>query len=301
MNDKVKVIKMNGSSVQADLICLLENLLTGRRFVFYTLNEVMGIEPNSTIKVYVSKVSQNNPVLDNPISDAEWGELKGIMGEILKGVKNPNLKYLTVDNPSISCISDKAIAMPISYDYINKHKSLYLESINGNSTTIEPASIINEPIVESVEPVVDSSVASEPIIETSTTNESGVLEPIIPSVGTINNSVDTNLRINDNTQLNQQALKLEPINITDIEHHYAQMFENLNRLKEQEIEAAKRYNATLELNQMHNEQHASYIASEQNEPASSIEPESVTPVILEPESEASSSSLETNWFDLPQN
>ena len=77
---------------------------------------------------------------------------------------------------------------------------------------------------------------------------------------------------------------------------------------EEELEAAKRYNATIELSAMHNEQHANYIANEQNKEIDTvtpietpIEPEAVTPVIPEPTVApiTSPTDIETNWFDMP--
>jgi len=337
MTEKINIIKMNGTNIQAELICFLENTLTKRQFVFYTLNEIMGAQPNSTVKVYVSKISQNDPNLDNPISDAEWSELKGIMGEVLKGIENPNLKYLKVE-PSIglSCVSDKAIAMPTSYEYVSKHKSVYFNAIlnpvveeplveevveevpvenilptdyvENDGVVIEPEVVISEPSVLSEQDVINEpeaefeqvSVVSEPSLRSiqEPVVETAVQEDVVAPETT---DVKESFTSENEVIIPNNYVNMEYININEIVEKYDAMFDNLNKLKEQELEAAKRYNATLELSAMHNEQHASYVASEQEKEVTSAttinEPSPIEPVSIEV---PNSVNLETNWFDLPQ-
>lgn len=336
MTEKINIIKMNGTNIQAELICLLENTLTRRQFVFYTLNEVMGAQPNSTVKIYVSKVSQNDPSLDNPISDAEWAELKGIMGEVLKGVDNPNLKYIKAEPTlGLACVSDKAIAMPTSYEYVSKHKNVYLNAIL-NPVIEEPAKeevveeipvqdIVSSEMVVQEEPIMEGpAVMNEPIYEAASvaipeepnSYENTIMEPVIEPViepvmeqevseAVVENGPAYEAPAMENETPVSNYANMEFINIEEIEQKYNDMFESLNKLKEQELEAAKRYNATLELSAMHNEQHASYVASEQEKEVplnqTNNEPMPVEPVPIEFPSEAANVNLETNWFDLPQN
>ena len=78
------------------------------------------------------------------------------------------------------------------------------------------------------------------------------------------------------------------------------MIDDINELKNREIEAAKRYNATLELNAMHNAQHASYVQSEQSVSESTIKPiVEPTPIVATPiEPQVNNVDIETNWFDM---
>ena len=111
------------------------------------------------------------------------------------------------------------------------------------------------------------------------------------------------------------------------------MIANINKLREQELEAAKRYNATIELSAMHKEQHASFVQEQvKTEPIvqtqSVVQPEvtqpivenivppmdspiatpvnpvqepvPVTPVVPDPVA-ATPQNMETNWFDMPNN
>ena len=102
------------------------------------------------------------------------------------------------------------------------------------------------------------------------------------------------------------ASNMMPIDLVEIEKKYEEMIATINRLKEQELEAAKRYNATIELSAMHNEQHANYVASEQSKEtvvnsAPSVEPTPVETVVPEPvQTQVSNpTDIETNWFDMP--
>ena len=75
------------------------------------------------------------------------------------------------------------------------------------------------------------------------------------------------------------AIKLEPIDLSTIEAKYAEMIEEINKLKEKELEAAKRYNATIELSAMHSEQHANYVQNDLKESLAAQEATIVSPEI----------------------
>ncbi len=400
MNEKININKTDGSSIMADLICFIENTTTGKRYIYYTLNEVVGAGTNSTVKIYVSKIKQDNPTLDAPITEEEWGALKGYMGDALKGNSNPSVKYIPMSelvNPT--SVSERAIAMPTSYDYINKQRGIYATSVAGAGTdagtqntpipeatnpapapvqeptplesspspapapTITPTPVEPGPAVPPLEPVAPTPeptpaptvtpVVEAPVsapVEPPITPEAPVapIEPAQPPIGpTAPLKVEEPTPAvppisNDNTETgdssNPSTAVLKPIDINEIEAKYAEMSKNLENLKNLEIEAAKRYNATIELQEMHNEQHASYIENEQAKvtpiagspiveptpapitpaPAPApevgpvptvtpgianpapIEPTPVTPVTPEPVA-AAPADIETNWFDMPAN
>lgn len=332
MNEKINITKENGTNVETDIICFLENN-TGKRYLYYTLNEIVGAGANSTAKIYVSKIKQDNAALDAPITDAEWDKLKGYMSDALKATENPEVKYLPISelvNPV--SVSERAIAMPISYDYINKQRGIYAESMaklaaqtdnvapsNVEAATTEPTvtPVSEEPVVTnepvSVEPTpvvtenpnvfdtVPQEPVSAPVVE-SPVNEEQPVASVTPADEDNNSSQDSGI-----------ASTLKPINLEEIEAKYNQMIETVNQLKAQELEAAKRYNATLELSEMHTEQHANYVQNEQSKEIAAnpvpTEPKAPEATVNETPQSAptmaqapvSNANIETNWFDMPSN
>lgn len=348
MNEKINIIKSDGSSVNADIICCLENN-TGKRYVYYTLNEIVGAGANSTVKIYVSKVTQNDPTLDALITDEEWDKLKGYMSDALKGNANAEIKYVPLTGlDTINSISERAIAMPISYDYINKQRGIYAENVATAVETAQPASTPEsapaptEPVASETPAPTEAVVEPIPIIpETpnvfdtpqqpvaSVVPETPVEAPVVePEPVPVASQSAEESSESDGNESNGSAATLTPINIDEIEKKYSEMIETINKLKEQELEAAKRYNATLELSAMHNEQHANYVQSEQNKEVAATEPvapevtsePTIEPVVPQspeaqptpapveapvstpepaPAAPISDANVETNWFDMP--
>lgn len=333
MNEKINLVKSNGTVVEGDIICLIEDTSNSKRYVYYTLNEIVNAEPSQNIKVYVAKIKQND-MTDVPISEEEWGKLKGFMGEVLKDVDNPNIKYLPESElvePTI--VDEKVIAMPTMYDYISKHRGVYatkvasLESVsapqaseNVNVTPVieqlETAPQVETPATEIVTPIetpvveeAASVTAEVPLTETAPSIEPQIVVPVIsPMVEEAN--------LNDEHRVEEQPAimnevaplvnnqSLEKIDIDLIENKYNEMIASLTELKNKEIEAANRFNATLELNAMHNEQHANYIQGEQEPDIASSpvpEPVPIEPAPIEPAPATTNSdvNIETNWFDMP--
>lgn len=321
MNDKKDLINANGEIVNADIIAFAENTVTNKRYIYYTLNETVGVGPSGTVKIYVSKVKQNDPSLDAPITDEDWDMLKAVMSDSIKGTASENIKYLPLeelkDNTSVS---DRAIAMPTSYDYINKQRGVYAQAVANAMTTI------SEPVVQATEeapvtplsPEIQEPVMSEP---TPVAPQSPVpaVEPVTPIESQI---VQETPPVKEDSTVRP----LEPIDLAEIEARYAKMFEEIDNLKAKELEAAKRYNATLELTNMHSEQHATYVKNDMkeniqtiNEPVvppmptiepatisnpQSVEPTPITPIVPEPTpimATEASANIETNWFDMPSN
>ncbi len=301
MNNKINLTKADGNTIQVDVICVMDNTESGKRYLYYTLNEMVGEGANSTVKIYTSKIKQDNPSLDEPITAMEWEMLKNNMGDALRGNTSPTVKYIPlneINNPA--SVSEMAIAMPVNYEYISKHRGIYAQAV----ATLEPVmetvvnDVIPEPITELEQNVATEEPAPTPIIQEEVVEQITSVEPA---------------PVQEEIQPVQEevVLKSNPINIEEIELKYEQMIESINRLKEQEIEACKRYNATLELNSMHNEQHANYVATEQEKEVvpiqeqsipkmeNVVEPAPITPIIPEPEIQTAPTDLETNWFDMP--
>lgn len=382
MNEKINLTKADGSTVQADLICFLEAVATGRRFIFYTLNEVIGSDNSATVKIYVSKIKQDNPALDGPISQEEWEMMtKRVMKSTIQGTPCDEVRYIPLSelvNPV--SVSDKAIAMPVFHDYINKHRGLYAQSVATSvepavpqseaalqsegpvapdtmtaTTAIEPAPAPQEPMAQ-VQPEAPANIFDAPSASVAPTAveaapmsaPSATLEPqdtltvqesaptsVTPAPLEASSASETAKTVSEESA---SGAVMEPIDLAMIESKYDEMIAGINKLKEQELEAAKRYNATIELSVMHKEQHASYVQSEQTKevplveptpmeaPAPSVapmgevpnmtasltaeiapsapsqplgvEPTPVTPVVPEP---VTAQALETNWFDMPNN
>ena len=298
MNNTINLTRLDGTNIAATLICFFENINDKKQYLYYTLNEINGTDANSTVKIYCAKVRQNEPTLDTPISESTWEQLKGHMAEALKSTINPDIKFLPISSlVDKTVISEKVIAMPVSYDYINKHYELYINNVTDDeSATLEP---VQTPL-DVVEPTIPlQPEVPSPVQETVIKEQAVSSEPIV------------------------QAPISEPIEIATIEEKYAKMIDDINKLKEQEIEAVKRYNATIELSSMHNEQHASYVQSEQTKgeapippsPAAfeptPVEPMSISPMPSSPEpiepivqaptqtTQTTPQDIETNWFDMP--
>ncbi len=329
MNEKLNLIKADGTQIQTNLICFIENTTNNKHYLYHTLNETVGDSTNGTVKIYVDKIKQNDPILDAPITTEEWDVLKGYMGDALKGTPNATLKYLAVGNTNLESVSQMAIAMPLSYDYINKQKGLYAEAIATADMAVAPSEPEPTPVEAPIAPEV--LAPSEPVVE-----EPEIAPEAAPSIEQVEvtepvqeepTPVEDVSAIVEEAPVAEEATQMaQPINIDEIETKYAEMIKDIEALKAKEIEAAKRYNATIELSAMHNEQHASYVQSEQadldktqpifkNEPLTDVTPEepslgfiepnmtnpepvAITPVVPEP-SPVQPEALETNWFDMP--
>ena len=352
MNDKINLTKTNGTTIEVDTICFIEDTTNSKRYIYYTLNELVGTGPSSTVKIYVGKVRQNDANLDAPITDEEWGKLKGYMGNALKDAPLENVKYLPLSQLTDAAITDeKVIAMPTSYDYVNKHRGIYAQAVATDENTVgdvatvtpvvpqEPVAPVEptpieptpvpmettpEPIIQEPTPIVPEPIMS-PETQAPVMQEMGT--PAVESEG-IPSVEPTPVENNDTPvpPVENQA-NLNPIDINEIEAKYAKMIEDINNLKAQEIEAANRYNSTLELNAMHIEQHASYVANEQNKEVNAPMPDATpnpfptvepTPVAAEPAAPSvepaptsgpiipesapaptNPQDIETNWFDMP--
>lgn len=90
MDTRIELKRVNGEVINAELISYFEYVPTAKRYVFYTLNEVI---ENDLVKMYVSEVGEGNS-LSSQMTDEEWNNIKGIMKSILTDTVNENVKYL---------------------------------------------------------------------------------------------------------------------------------------------------------------------------------------------------------------
>ena len=90
MGNNIEIKKANGEIIKCELISYFELVNTGKKYIFYTLNETV---ENGLIKMYVSEVSSDISI-SQQMTDEEWATLKSIMKSMLTGNENPNIKYL---------------------------------------------------------------------------------------------------------------------------------------------------------------------------------------------------------------
>lgn len=90
MNGTALLVKQNGEKLQAEIISYFEIIQSGKKYIFYTLNEAV---ENGLVKMYVSEVSSDMNISSN-ISDEEWNTIKSVMKSILTNSNNVEIKYL---------------------------------------------------------------------------------------------------------------------------------------------------------------------------------------------------------------
>ena len=137
----VLITKADGSSVNASVICYFK--VNDARYVYYTLNELSQDPTNQTIKIYVAKEKTDNPAVDVPITEEDWTILKGYMSDVLKDAPLAGVEYLP-SKENMIIVDEKGIAMPTSYDYVNKHAKVYQDAVSssedaGSANVLTPA------------------------------------------------------------------------------------------------------------------------------------------------------------------
>jgi len=92
MQNQITVIN-NGINQTVELISYFELVNTGKKYLFYTLNEKV---ENGLVKMYAASASNVGTTftLDNDMTDDEWTTLKMVMKTILTGGSDSNVKYL---------------------------------------------------------------------------------------------------------------------------------------------------------------------------------------------------------------
>lgn len=79
--------------VTVELISYFEIINSGKKYLFYTKNEVV---ENNLIKMYVTEVIPEGNIMNvtEKMSEEEWTSLKNIMKSILTSNNNDNIRYL---------------------------------------------------------------------------------------------------------------------------------------------------------------------------------------------------------------
>ncbi len=90
MNTSIELKKANGEIIKGELISYFEYVPTGKKYIFFTMNERVD---NDLIKMYVSEVNTIQ-TLSEQMTDDEWTNIKGVMKSILTGNNDTNIKYL---------------------------------------------------------------------------------------------------------------------------------------------------------------------------------------------------------------
>ena len=95
MSNQVTIVN-NGVNQAAELISYFELVNTGKKYVFYTLNETV---ENNLVKMYAASATNNGNVftLEPEMSDEEWTTLKMVMKTILTNGTDSNVKYIAVN------------------------------------------------------------------------------------------------------------------------------------------------------------------------------------------------------------
>jgi len=95
MQNQITVVN-NGMSQNVELISYFELINTGKKYLFYTLNEKV---ENGLVKMYAASATNvgTNFTLENDMTDEEWNNLKMIMKTILTGGIDSNVKYLSIN------------------------------------------------------------------------------------------------------------------------------------------------------------------------------------------------------------
>lgn len=95
MQNQVTIIN-DGVPQSVELISYFELVNTGKKYLFYTLNEKV---ENGLVKMYAASATNvgNTFTLQSEMTDDEWNNLKMIMKTILTGGVDSNVKYIRVN------------------------------------------------------------------------------------------------------------------------------------------------------------------------------------------------------------
>ena len=80
--EMIRVVDTDGMELDVELISILEDKEENNKYLVYTKGET---QKNGNLILYISKVviDGDSYVLDNIDDDAEWGNVKRIMSEIV--------------------------------------------------------------------------------------------------------------------------------------------------------------------------------------------------------------------------
>jgi len=93
---KIDIKKPSGEIVNVELISFFEVININKKYLFYTLNEIV---ENDLIKMYVTEVVDTHEGINvgQKMTDEEWNNLKSIMKTLLTSGTDPNIRYLEIE------------------------------------------------------------------------------------------------------------------------------------------------------------------------------------------------------------
>ena len=163
--NNIQVKLSSGEIIPAELISSFELINIGKKYLFYTKNEVV---ENNLIKMYVAEIMDaNSPVsVGEKMSEEEWTNLKNVMKSILTSNNNTNIRYIDIEvyklenvinikEPNVLAIDDpKKVKFKEEYESVIKKdiiqnpviKEEPIQSIESNIST--PAELLAKELIE---------------------------------------------------------------------------------------------------------------------------------------------------------
>ncbi|MDD3895940.1 MAG: hypothetical protein PHP49_02830 [Bacilli bacterium] len=163
--NNIQIKLSSGEIIPAELISSFELINIGKKYLFYTKNEVV---ENNLIKMYVAEIMEaNSPVsVGEKISEQEWINLKNVMKSILTSNNNTNIRYIDIEvyklenvinikEPNVLAIDDpKKVKFKEEYESVIKKdiiqnpviKEEPIQSIESNIST--PAELLAKELIE---------------------------------------------------------------------------------------------------------------------------------------------------------
>jgi len=94
--DKLEIRKSSGEAVNAELISFFELTDINKKYIFYTMNEIVETD---LVKMYVAEalIDEQGLKIGPKMTEEEWVNLKSIMKSILTGNRDPRVKYLEIE------------------------------------------------------------------------------------------------------------------------------------------------------------------------------------------------------------
>lgn len=192
MNENVQVINQNGDAMNTEGIAYIELTETGKKYLFYTLDEKVD---NNLTKIYIAEVSETAGNA-NSISDTEWDDLRKKMVRISHKEEVLEIKYLPMGNivfnigePKKLAISDlnKQAFKDAQITHSIAANQTATPVVGGESTFFAAEPVSNDTVHETAginiftnppQPVETNSVNLEPVNEIKPQTEA----PVIPAV-----------------------------------------------------------------------------------------------------------------------
>lgn len=107
MIENIQIINKNGDSTFTEGISYIEIIDTGKKYLFYTLNEKVD---NDLTKIYISETADKIEDV-NTISQEEWDELRKKMVKISHKETLENVKFISMGNKVFNVGEPKKLAV----------------------------------------------------------------------------------------------------------------------------------------------------------------------------------------------